>query len=95
MTLFDQPATEIKLTPCPRCHSEHVWKGEIYAHSYWPVFKPGRVRRWHSFFNPGITMPKAAISCLDCGLVWTDAPPEELRKIIQKHCEQTDNKSVV
>jgi hypothetical protein len=53
------------------------------------------VRRWHSFFNPGITMPKAAISCLDCGLVWTDAPPDELRKIIQKHCEQRDNKSVV
>jgi hypothetical protein len=88
MTLFDQPDNQIPATPCPKCRSEHIWKGKIYAHSFWPTFKPARVRRWHSFFNPSVQMPQTAFACMDCGLVWSCVPAEELRKVIEKHCEQ-------
>jgi len=94
MKLFDQPNNQILATPCPKCQSEHVWKGEIYAHTFWPAFRPGRLRRWHSIFNLSVQMPQTAIACLDCGLVWTYAPVDELRKVIEKHCEQTNDRPV-
>jgi hypothetical protein len=94
MTLFDQPNNQMPTTPCPKCQSEHIWKGEIYAHSHWPIFKPGRVRRWHSFLIPSVQMPQTALACLDCGLVWTYASVDELRKVIEKHCQPTNDTPV-
>ena len=89
-------AKELALEPdelCPKCGSSNVRRGKLLplGRGSGVLFKPEGTRFFTWSFSGGVGLPSDSSSaCLDCGLVWSYAPPGELKEFIAKNCREFD-----
>jgi hypothetical protein len=75
--------------PCPKCGSRNVKGGE-----FWPggdglsvVFRPEGTRFFTLSLAGGVVLSSdSSFACMDCGLVWGQLHPGELKEFISRHC---------
>lgn len=80
---------------CLRCHSPQVVHGYITCpRRHITVFRPHSLRMFSITFAGGPDLPKESLACLNCGLVWSEVPAEELREFVRKHCDERANPPV-
>jgi len=73
-----------------KCGSEKVIQGRMVcsARMQRPVFRPKSLRFFSFLFSGGVLASDKSFACLDCGLIWSSAAPDELRTFVKKHCKQ-------
>lgn len=77
---------------CLKCQSNRVATGAIKgSHSGHSIFAPSGLRFATLSLDHGI--PLSSFACLDCGFVWSAADPKDLEAFIQKHCDQSVEKT--
>ena len=76
---------------CLKCRSARVVQGKIVPSDggTGAVFQPHGIRFLAMTLTYGTALSDESFGCLDCGLVWSSAPPEKLAAFIRKHCEKT------
>lgn len=75
---------------CPKCGSEKLIEGRIRnpgkGWGWDSVFRPKTIRWFCISLDGGVVVDNESFACLDCGLIWSSASPEELRSFVKKHC---------
>jgi hypothetical protein len=90
--VFDETRAMVNPAPlerCPKCDSSNVVAGKLLPSqpSSSAVFEPEGTKRASVF--PGVVLASnPSFACLDCGLVWDFANPEELKEFIAQHCQE-------
>ena len=77
------------MTECPHCHSKNLREGTFsnddMAHGI--LFQPANVKFFTGWLR-GTRCNDKVTACLDCGLVWTFTPAQELRQFLRKYSKQ-------
>ena len=75
---------------CLKCGSEKVIQGRLVSNrmTWGAVFQPKSIRFLNLSLYGGAVTDSKSFACLDCGLIWSSASPEELRTFVKKHCKQ-------
>ncbi len=87
---------------CPNCESTRVVAGECIDQVGLGVASVFRLsnRRFFSFRNPIVSMPRGMRACLDCGIVWGSLNTQKLKQMVHR-CgsatlkQQMENKACV
>jgi hypothetical protein len=71
---------------CPKCNSENVRNGTLSSDGSTTgvLFQPDRVKFFTGWLR-GTRCDKKVTACVDCGLVWTFTPVQELREFLSKY----------
>ena len=79
--------------PCPKCGSSNVRRGKLLpgGRGIAVIFRPEGARMFNLSFWGGVVLSSDdSCACLDCGLVWSQVQPGELKEFISKHCRGSD-----
>lgn len=76
---------------CLKCGSEKVIEGRLVGsgRTRTVVFRPKSLRWFSLSLFGGVFADGKSFACLDCGLIWSSAAPDELRTFVKKHCRET------
>ncbi len=79
------------MNTCPKCHSKRAITGKLVQHggSTSAVFRPAKTRFATLSVAGGVKVAEESFACLDCGLIWGQAAPEELLRFLQSHCYES------
>ena len=75
--------------PCPKCGSLNIHQGRLMpsGQASWVIFRPEGTRFFSLSLYGGVVLRSdRSFACLDCGLVWSSVPRDELKEYIFKHC---------
>jgi hypothetical protein len=74
---------------CLRCQGVNLHLGKIISRGEGcgVGFRPENMRFWSGVFSGGVEFENIARACLDCGFIWTEASPRELRKFVAAKCK--------
>ena len=82
---------ELNANKCFRCGGTEIAKGKIQRDSkeYFSdvIFAPNGLRFLALTFTHGVCLAPESYACLDCGSVWSQTNPLELKGFIEKHCK--------
>lgn len=72
---------------CLKCGSEKVIEGRLCnsGETWTAVFRPTSTPIFDFSLYGGVFVDSKSFACVDCGLIWSSASPEELRTFVEKH----------
>jgi len=86
---------ESKVTRCFRCGGSEIAKGSVQRDSKEffsdVIFAPDGLRFLALTFTHGTGLRRESYACLDCGIVWSQTNPVELKEFIEKNCQPQEN----
>jgi len=79
----------ISMNICIRCKGSNTVTGKIrcWQNNVGIAFKPDNMKFWSFSLTNGVTISKISNACLDCGLIWNEANPDELKSFVSKKCK--------
>ena len=82
---------------CLKCGSSRVAKGTVAECGSRgnAMFRPEGIRLLALTLTGGVSLPKEAWACLDCGLVWTTVAPAKFEKFLRRHCDSLAARQLV
>jgi len=77
------------MTECPHCKSKSLRGGTLSTNDLTTgvLFQPVDVKFFTGWLR-GTRCDDEVTACLDCGLVWTFTPAQELRELLRKYSKQ-------
>lgn len=87
---------DMSMPSCPRCRSSRLIQGRgIYdSESDISGFFVPRLKWWKLIPSSEVSFKSPLCACADCGLVWTDIEPNELRSLVSRHGKNADKKQL-
>jgi len=81
---------------CFKCGGTQIAAGRITrsSHEFFSdiVFKPEKLRFLALTVQPGTSLDADSYACLECGTVWSQTNPHELRDFIRRNCKPSKHK---